>query len=239
MMDLNTTLSKQINTLIDETIPEREPRKYLGASLIGDSCPRKLQYHMTGTPPDQKLSGIISRIFDTGHALEKVAIEWMRQAGFELLTEDETGQQFGFSQGDGAIQGHIDGIITSAPEELNLAAPCLWECKTMNNKSWLTTSQQGLVKSKPVYASQIAFYQAYMECYEHPALFMAINKDTSELYFERVPFDGFLAQQLTERAVNIIEDTKVDYSLPRISEDPECFFCRFCEFKRKCWNEQA
>ncbi|WP_220456136.1 hypothetical protein [Candidatus Liberibacter sp.] len=87
----------------------------------------------------------------------------LRSAGFELLTEDQQGQQFGFSQANGKIKGHVDGIITSAPPELNLSFPMLWECKSMNNKSWLQTSEKGISRTKTIYASQIALYQAYSQ----------------------------------------------------------------------------
>ena len=57
-----------------------------------------------------------------------------------------------------------------------------------------------MVASKPLYAAQIALYQAYMEARSpgisaNPALFTAINKDTAELHHELVPFDGGLAQR--------------------------------------------
>ena len=44
-----------------------------------------------------------------------------------------------------------------------MAFPALWECKTMNDKSWRDTVKHGVSKSKPVYAAQMAIYQAYME----------------------------------------------------------------------------
>lgn len=238
MLDFNTTLSEHINDLVENGLQNRKckPRNYLGASLLGESCSRKLQYYLTQTPKDKAFSGRTIRIFELGHSCEELGIRWLRQAGFKLLTEDKTGQQFGFRQADGMIQGHIDGIITDAPLELNLSVPCLWECKSMNNKSWNDTKNKGLIQSKPIYASQIALYQAYMGLHEHPALFMAINKDTSELYFELVPFDCSLAQCLTDKAVNIIEDTRSGHPSPKVSEDPECFHCRFCDFKKRCWG---
>ena len=91
----------------------------------------------------------------------------------------------------GKIKGHIDGVITSAPNELNLKFPMLWECKSLNNKSWNDTVKKGLVISKPIYAAQVAIYQAYMESQiegicKNPALFTAINKDTAEIHFELI-----------------------------------------------------
>ena len=44
--------------------------------------------------------------------------------------------------------------------------------------------------SKPIYAAQVAIYQAYLELHDYPAIFTAINVDTMEIYTELVPFDG-------------------------------------------------
>lgn len=244
MIDFNETFSEQVNEQIDYSLrnKKRHQRDYLGASMLGEACSRKLQYNLMQTPKDKEFSGKTLRIFDAGHSFEELAVRWLRTAGFELLTHDQSGKQFGFTQASGAIKGHIDGIITSAPVELNLSCPCLWECKSMNNKSWNDTKTKGVAESKPIYASQIALYQAYMELYNNPSLFMAINKDTSELYFELVPFDCSLAQDLTDKAVNILEDTRSGNPSPKVSNDPDCFHCLFCEYKQRCWGtgyEQA
>ena len=53
--------------------------------------------------------------------------------------------------------------------------------------------KRGVALSKPVYAAQIALYQAYLEL-PNPALFTALNRDTMELHCELVPFDASLAQ---------------------------------------------
>jgi phage terminase large subunit GpA-like protein len=48
----------------------------------------------------------------------------------------------------------------------------------------------------------------------HPALFTAINKDSQELWCERVPFDGGLAQRMSDRAVRILgTPTAVDVTV--------------------------
>ena len=115
----------------------------------------------------------------------------------------------------------------------------LWECKSLNAKSWKDTVKQGLKKSKPVYAAQIALYQAYMETSvpdisNNPALFTAINKDTAELYFELIPFDGALAQEASDRAVNILKATEAGEWLPRISPSHSHNNCNVCPWQDRC-----
>jgi hypothetical protein len=76
----------------------------------------------------------------------------------------------------------------------------------MNARNWRACVKDGVVVSKPVYAAQIALYQAYMDASvpglaSNPALFTAINKDTAELHHELVPFNAELAQRMSDRAV--------------------------------------
>ena len=134
----------------------------------GHACERALQFEFTTTPKDegQDFSGQSLRIFAIGHALEDLAVAWLRGAGFDLYTRKGNradGGQFGFSVAGGRIRGHVDGIIAAGPEGFGLAVPALWECKTMNAKNWRACVKDGVTKSKPVYAAQIALYQAYME----------------------------------------------------------------------------
>lgn len=249
MLDFNhrPKLSEEISALIDKALTkeneQQTPRDYLGASRLGVSCNRALQFEYTKTPKDegQNFTGKILRIFQAGHVFEDLAIKWLRDAGFELVTNKANGDQFGFSVADGKIKGHIDGVITNAPSNLKLKFPMLWECKSLNNKSWNDTVKKGLVISKPIYAAQIAIYQAYMESSipdisKNPALFTAINKDTAEIHFELIPFDKSLAQSLSDKAVKILTATEAGELLPRISSDSSYFECRFCPWGERCFN---
>jgi hypothetical protein len=64
---------------------------------------------------------------------------------------------------NGRLCGHVDGVLAGGPESIGKGYPALWECKSMNAKSWKDTVKRGVTLSKPVYAAQIALYQAYME----------------------------------------------------------------------------
>ena len=222
----------------------RQPRRtYLGASRLGVACDRALQYEFASAPadPGRDFDGRVLRIFDVGHVLEDLAIRWLRLAGFDLHTRTRSGGQFGFSVCDGLIQGHVDGIVMAAPADLEWSFPMLWECKTMNTQNWRDCVKRGVAVSKPVYAAQMAIYQAYMESTvegisRNPALFTAINKDTQELWFELVPFDAVLAQRASDRAVKIIAATEHGELLPRSFSDPAHYECKFCAWAERCWR---
>ncbi len=245
------SMGERINDLVDKAlIAERDaetPRTYLGASRLGLACERALQFEFAQAPKDEDsdFSGQVLRIFAIGHMLEDLAVTWLRQAGFDLYTRkgNRPGDgQFGFSVAGGRIRGHVDGIIAAGPASLGLRTPVLWECKTMNAKNWRACVKDGVAISKPVYAAQIAIYQAYMEpgvpgISQAPALFTAINKDTAELYHEQVVFDAALAQRMSDRAVRILQATEAGELLPRIANNQDFFECRFCSYADRCWRQ--
>ena len=231
--------------------PHRRTRGHAAPDLSrrvppGHACERALQFEFAGAPKDEgaDFGGQTLRIFAIGHQLEDLAIRWLRAAGIDLVTQKRDGGQFGFSVAGGRIRGHVDGIIADAPAALGMRAPALWECKTMNAKNWRACVKDGVTVSKPVYAAQIAIYQAYMEpsvpgISTAPALFTAINKDTAELHHELVPFDADLAQRMSDRAVRILQATDAGDLLPRIAANRDFFECRFCAHAERCWGLAA
>ncbi len=252
MLDFNhqPVFADRVNTHIDAALQHtrgKQPeRDYLGASRLGVSCARALQYEYTKTSKDEDadFKGQTLRIFEIGHVFETLALSWLRSAGFILHTQKPDGKPFGFSVAGGRIAGHVDGIISAAPDDLGLRFPALWECKSLNAKSWRDTVKKGLKKSKPIYAVQVATYQAYMEgsvpgISKNPALFTAVNKDTAEIYHELVLFDQALAQEASDRAVNLIRATEADETLPRVSAYDDHFECRFCPYRERCWQVPA
>ncbi len=255
MLDLNSRsqTSTHVNAAIDAALvvsnQATPPRSYLGGSRLGHACERALQFEFVKAPKDEgaDFDGRLLRIFGIGHALEDVAVAWLRGAGFDLYTRrggGEHGEQFGFSVAGGRIRGHVDGVFAGGPTIPGMAFPALWECKTMNAKSWRETSSKGVAAAKPIYAAQIAVYQAYMDAAvpgvaDNPALFTAINKDTAELHHELVPFDAELAQRMSDRAVRILAATDAGELLPRVAARADHFECRFCPWAKRCWAQPA
>lgn len=185
-------------------------------------------------------------IFEAGHRGEDVVAGWLRLAGFDLRTERSDGRQFGFSALGGRFKGHIDGCLVAGP--VDLAYPALWENKALGASSWKDVVKRGLTLSKPVYAAQIALYQAYLEL-RSPALFTALNRDTMELYSELVPFDASLAQTMSDRAVEVVRACEVEEMLPRVAQERTSVLCRGgrsagewhgpCAWQDRCWGAAA
>ena len=249
MLDFNhrpkvhEVLTAHIDAALTAERGGQERRTYLGASRLGVACDRGLQYEFAGAPtdPDRDFDGRVLRVFEVGHVLEDLAIRWLRLAGFDLHSRTPSGGQFGFSVCNGLIQGHVDGIVMGAPANLGWSFPMLWECKTMNAQNWRDCVKRGVSVAKPVYAAQMAIYQAYIESTvegisRNPALFIAINKDTQELWFELVPFDAALAQRASDRAVKIITATEHGELLPRSFSESSHIECKFCSWQDRCWR---
>jgi hypothetical protein len=230
---------ENLNALLDAGLqsssPER-PRTYLGASQLGDSCARRIQYRYTAIPTDTSLDARTLRIFAAGHAYETLGVAWIRAAGFNLETRNERGCPFGFATAGGRIRGHVDGIIKDGPSILDY--PCLWEFKSMNAKNWKDCVRRGVAVSKPIYYGQIQLYMAYMGLTQSPCLLTCINKDTQELWHEQVPFDASAAQHLSDRGVQILKATDAGETLPRIANDPTYYECKMCPYAKRCWNER-
>jgi hypothetical protein len=240
MLDLNhRSPDERLNAVIDAGIlkeaRKRTPRNYLGASLIGKPCSRAIQFDFFHVEPDgdKGFSAQTYRVFAVGHSLEDLAIEWFRLAGFDLRTQKKDGCQFGFSTAGGRFAGHIDGVLCGGPP-MTIAFPALWECKTMHHKKFKEASEKGITKSHPQYVAQISIYQAYLELTENPAILTAINKDTQKLYHEAIPFNPELAQKTSDKAATILQACDAGELLPRISNDPAYFECRWCFWCIRC-----
>lgn len=232
-------ISDRINAHIDAAFYAKraaEPKRdYVGASAIGNSCLRAIQYGYIHMPIDEgRLTGKTLRIFDAGHTWEARIAEWMQMAGFQLETlNPATGKQHGFSVMGGKGKGHIDGKVISGP--IPMEYPYLWECKALNEKSWQDVKKRGLAVSKPIYMAQVAIDQAYLNL-TAPAIFTALNKNTEEIYHELVPFDRALAQQMSDKMAQIITATEQQTLLPRGHANADYFECQWCDFRRTCWK---
>jgi len=241
--DKPATAAEVINTATDTAIVAdtgtRPRRDYLGGSRLGDPCARRLQYEHLDVPrdPGTAFSAQTLRIFAVGHVFEDLAIGWLQRAGFDIRTRNRVGEQFGFSVAGGRVQGHIDGVVVTAPDATAavVAVPALWECKSANARNWKEIVRRGVAAAKPVYAAQVALYQAYMGLAETPALFTVVNQDTCELHHEMVPFDGALAQATSDKAVRVLQACDAGEWLPRVAINSDHMECARCSWRSRCW----
>ena len=207
-----------------------QPRGYLGASLIGDECLRKIQFEwMVATT---NFPARVRSIFARGHFFEGESRQLLINAGFAFAPPEV----LGFIAVDGLIAGHADGIIIKAPAVpgLYLATPALWEHKALNAKNYRAVERDGLAKVFPRYAAQVALYQNFLKVVANPALVTITNADTCERLYFTVLFDARRAQEASDRAVQVIEATRVGELLPRLDQSLEDFRCKMCSRRERC-----
>lgn len=219
---------------------DAEPKRlYLGGSMIGRDCEREIAYQYHRAPIESDgFSGQLYRIFDRGHKGEDRMAEYLRIAGFELVTHRQNGSQFGWSAMDGRIKGHIDGVILSGPPVpgIDWSKPALWENKILNNNTFGKLWNHGLQKTKPVYYTQVNLYMAYMELEQ--TLFTAENADNCEVYTEALQLDLQHAQEMSDRGVRIVQ-SRAPEDLPRVAGSADDYRCKSCDFKNRCWSKPA
>ena len=226
---INTTIGEAIERAVAEKA--ELPRPYLGASIVGSECLRRVQYDwwIKG-----KLSARTREIFARGHYFEEQSRRLLQAAGFKFAPPEV----LGFTAVGGALRGHADGIVIHGPDLLSagLFYPFLWEHKCIKAQSWRALERDGLDKTYPQYGAQVALYQAYLNK-PNPALFTAVNADTCERLHFLVPFDAERAQMWSDRAVTIIEATRANELLPRAYDDAEDWHCKMCSHRERCWGQ--
>jgi hypothetical protein len=242
-IEWSDNLTSIIDTAMQAENASRPRREYLGASRVGDDCLRKLGYEYFAAPKDQgrEFKGSTLRIFDMGHDGEARQASYLRLAGFQLITEKADGGQIGFAvawddeKQSHRFSGHIDGVITSAPYAAGLSVPALWEAKSLGEKSWNDTVKKGVRASKPVYFAQMQLYMAYLDLAANPGLFTALNRNTGQIYAERVAFDAAAAQAASDKGVRVVTSRSPE-ELPRCASKSTDFRCKFCDYANRCWS---
>jgi hypothetical protein len=174
------------------------------------------------------------RVFEAGHRFEALLIEWLRAAGFEIRDRNRAGEQFEASTAKGRIKGHIDGAVVAGPPIVGLTYPALLECKALKAKYWNAIVKKGLQKAEPKYYAQCQQYMGYLDL--RITLFVALNKDTAEIYHEIVPIVLLDAQKYSDRGVSILKALDMRVPPARIAANRDFHLCRMCEFNEFCWS---
>jgi CRISPR/Cas system-associated exonuclease Cas4 (RecB family) len=210
----------------------QEHRPHMGASLIGHPCERNiwLTWRWALKPEFQ---GRILRLFSTGQREEPRLLEELRGIGAEVWdTDPATGDQWRVSAHDGHFSGSLDGVAKGLPEGPKTVA--VLEFKTHSQKSWADVKAKGVQASKPQHYAQMTVYMGLMELTR--ALYIAVNKDTDDVYTEWVHFDQEHFDWAMRRAKTLIEMTQPP---ERLSNDPSHWQCKFCGFYKHCHQQQA
>lgn len=229
-------IEQELYRLTDEyfdTEYSSEHRDHLGASVIGEVCSRKLWYGFRWVKLE-KFEPRMKRLFARGHSEEEKFLKLLSWMGFFTRQIDPaTDRQYNFSAVHGHYGGSSDTLLLLPWFREDKDPRILGEFKTYNNK-WFQKLKDLKVKlAKPMHWVQMCAYGK--EFKTKYGLYCAINKDDDEIYYEFMELDWNLAQQMENKAAEIIV-SKVPP--PRVSDNPAYQECKYCNFSGICHYNQ-
>lgn len=212
------SIKKIIEETIKNKISESETRDYIGASLIGNDCERKIWYEYQGHE-GIPISETLWLIFETGRQIEKMIVCLMKDSNMNIAENVPVN--------DSDIpwfKGHIDVVYQDESGKKHIV-----EIKSAKDSSFNLFKKNGLKKWNPQYFSQV---QSYMGMYKiFSAVIFVLNKDNSLLAEEWIEFDAYHYDVLRQKAMRIREASEPP---SRISNSPVWFQCKMCKFREIC-----
>lgn len=203
-------------------------RAYLGASELGRPCERRLWYAFRWAGEPEAFSGRMRRLFATGEMQEHRLLDDLEDIGCHVERKNpSTDDQWGIVFAGGHGGGHLDAEASGIPG--GGAKVHVVECKTHNAKSFAELVKHGVQVAKPQHFAQMQTYMHFRK--RDRALYLAVNKDTEDLYAERVHYDAVAALQLEAKAERIVA---ADSPPARLSNNPDFYECRSCPARPVC-----
>jgi len=219
-------------------------RGHLGASVLGGECERAIWYGFHWATKGA-FEGRMLRLFNRGHLEEARFVAMLLMIGCQLYQQDENGNQFRIHFGDGHGGGSGDGIAVGVPD-LPAGHPALCEFKTHSEKSFIELAGplkdwrayvagtgkftgKGVREAKFEHYVQMNLYMRKMNI--GAALYVAVNKNTDDIYAEIIYLDPILADMYLERGERVIwAQTPPE----KMNPSPGFWKCRFCDHRPVC-----
>lgn len=208
-------------------------RSHMGASLMGGKCGRAIWYSFRWATKSN-FSGRMQRLFNRGHLEEGRFIAMLLTIGAHVVQVDPaTGKQYRITGSSGHYGGSGDGVACRLPG-LDPNTWAVTEFKTHNEKSFLNLVKEGVRGAKFEHWVQMQQYMRKMGL--TVALYMAVNKNTDELYCEWVVLEHEPADMFIDRADKIIWMNRAP---ERIGSPPSPgnWDCKFCDHKPVCFQK--
>lgn len=216
--------------------------KCLGASSEGHPCLRSVWLGFRWASP-RRVSAKGTRIFHRGSIEELRLRSYLLLAGVTLRTPkqlDAKGQNRYF---DAHKAGANDGAVFGVPDMPN--EPMLLEGKAINSATFEKLTKlvggipQGLKIGKPDHYTQVQRYLSQFSNKRGPyqfALYVAVNKDSEELYAEIVPRDEYEISRIDASAKIVIFGTQA----PDRIGGPAHYICKsMCDHQAVCQGGEA
>jgi len=202
----------------------RTQRRRLGLSQVGHKCGRYLWYKHHGYD-EKPIDGRVLRLFQLGNIIEDHIAFDLAAIGVSITDRQ---RQVKFTFDDIELTGSIDGIATGLIES---SQRHLWECKTMNAKSFAKLLKEGYEAYNEQYKAQVHAYMLGLKLKR--SFVTGYNKDTSEIYQERIKLNkDWIIDKLSEVFNAIRMESEPERACPR----SDWFEAKWCPFYETCWE---
>jgi hypothetical protein len=195
----------------------------ISISILGEDCERALWYEFRWASKPEVIDGLKAITFETGEIEETRLLNSLRMIGCEVDDVDGRGKQHRVSAVGGHVRGKTDGKVLGLPE-----APKTWhivEAKSMKETYFKQVVKDGVRKGYYAHWVQLNTY-CHLFGFER-GLYICRNKNTGEVYCERIETDHAEAIRLFARAERIIK--MGEQPPPKLHENPDAktaFKCR-------------
>ena len=227
---------------IDQSIINANPpstRSYLGMSALGADCERQLWYRWRWALPEIFDAPTLRR-FDDGHSGEDLMAKRLRPVVETLVTAQSDGKQIGYSDFAGHLSGHLDGAVLgvhTAPKTWHV-----WEHKQVQEKSFRRlqklinehTEKGALEQWNATYYTQAQLYMGYSTMKRH--YLTVTTPGGRDILSCRTDYNAQDFKHFKEKALRILESEEAP---PRISNKPDYYQCRWCNFKETCHGSKV
>jgi hypothetical protein len=204
------------------------PRAHLGCSQIGGPCKRATWLKFRWAV-NEKFSGRMLRLFRRGQLEEKTVVEDLRAIGCEVKDCGANQRRVEFGS---FVSGSIDGIIKHGLPGAEKTEHVL-EIKTHSEKSFEEVKKKGVQDAKPEHYVQMQLYMLGTGIQR--ALYYAVNKNTDEVYTERVKLDSEFASKCKEDAQKLALSDRIPEPL---STNPSWYQCKYCVGHSVCHGKE-
>ena len=212
------------------------PRPHLGASVIGDTCQRKIFYSFRwATPRLIEFKGHAA--INDGHRGEIIVAEMLRATpNIQLWTVDPSDPQKQIGFLDRHFGGSLDGVIKGLQEAP--VTPHVWENKVVNETKFkkldalrLSDEKSALENWDENYYGQAQVLMKHLHLSRH---FLTVaTPGVRDIISVRTDYNPVVAERLTAVAHKLSTD---DDAPPRISARADWYECKFCNHSDVCHN---
>jgi len=214
-------------------------------SKIGYPCIRNVWYSANGL--EEVIDQRAKRIFAMGHAVERLAVEWLAEDGWGVVWNpgsQDADVELRIPVRGGELVGHPDCLITDGRGWI------LADIKSMNSRAYKHWTQQGTVQNKLSYLCQVTMYAHALNTSEvewrgldsppkvERVAIIGVNKDTSEYAVEVLEIDDAVTRTTIAKAEYILgapnPPAKEAWEYPHLGVTSQLpgWCCSYCGYKK-------